>query len=180
MNARGLYYSSDAGQTWQLATLEDGSQVFESNQITQNGGNVATAVVWNPVRRRFYAAIRYHGYYESSDGMMWTRLANQPGTNLSTALCPANPMLPKSTACPLFRGALAAQPATGDLFAPTVDAYNRDQGLWRDMCNLSSGACASNSVQFGTQVADIPLQSGSSGAIAQAAFNLYLAAVPSQ
>jgi hypothetical protein len=180
LSALGLYYSSDAGQTWQLATLEDGSQVFESNQITQNGGNAATAVVWNPVRRRFFAAIRYHGYYESPDGMTWTRLANQPGANLTTSVCPANPILPGSAACPLFRGALAAQPATGDLFALTVDAYNRDQGLWRDVCNLTSGACASSSVQFGTQIADTPLQSGSSGTIAQASFNLYLAAVPSQ
>jgi hypothetical protein len=175
----GLYYSSDAGQTWQLATLEDGTQVIESDLLTQRGGNAATAVVWNPVRQRFYAAIRYHGYYESVDGVTWTRLASQPGANLTTSLCPANPALPGSPACPLFRGALAVQPVTGDMFALTVDAYNHDQGLWRDICNLTAGACASGTVRFAAPIPDGSLQSSSgSGVIPEAAGDLWLAAVP--
>ena len=36
-------------------------------------GNAATSVVWNPVRKLFVAAMRYHGYYQSTDGMTWTR-----------------------------------------------------------------------------------------------------------
>ncbi|MGA8110552.1 MAG: choice-of-anchor D domain-containing protein, partial [Acidobacteriaceae bacterium] len=176
----GLYYSSDAGSTWQLATLEDGSQVFESPLITQTGGNAATAIVWNPIRQRFYAAIQYHGYYESLDGLTWTRLASQPGANLTPALCPANPLLPGSQACPIFRGALAVQPVTGDLFALTVDQNNRDQGLWRDVCGLTSGACASGTVQFSSQIADQPLQTGGSGILPRADQDLWLAAVPSQ
>ena len=39
-------------------------------------GNAATSVVWNPVRRLFVAAVRYHGYYQSADGVTWTRLAD--------------------------------------------------------------------------------------------------------
>ncbi len=179
-SALGLYYSSDAGNTWQLATLQDGSQVFESNQITISGGNAATAVVWNAMRRRFYAAVRSHGYYESLDGKTWTRLANQPGTNLTTRLCPANPLFPGSAMCPIERGVLTVQPVTGDMFALTVDAADHDQGLWRDVCNPTSGACASNTVQFGTQIADQALQAaGSNGTISQAIDNLNLAAVPS-
>src|SRR5277367_6725657 len=56
----GLYYSMDAGVTWQMSKITDGSQVVQTplpgggNQ----GGNAATAVVWNPVRHSFYAAIR--------------------------------------------------------------------------------------------------------------------------
>ncbi|HEX4064730.1 MAG TPA: choice-of-anchor D domain-containing protein [Acidobacteriaceae bacterium] len=178
LSVAGLYYSSDAGNTWQLATLEDGAQVFESPLITQSGGNTATAVVWNPIRQRFYAAIQYHGYYESLDGITWTRLASQPGLNFTATQCPANPMLPGSQACPLFRGALAVQPATGDLFALSVDQNNRDQGLWRDVCSLASGACGSSTVQF-TSLADQALQS-SPGILSQADEDLWLAAVPSQ
>lgn len=177
----GLYYSQDAGATWQLATIEDGTHVIQSVSSTIAGGNPATAVVWNPVRQRFYAAVRYHGYYESADGITWTRLTNQPGLNLTMTLCPTAAGVPGSPACPIFRGALAVQPVTGDLFALTVDGNNIDQGLWQDVCNLQSGACASGTVQFGTQIADQPLDDiAGDGTIAQGDYNLALAAVPSQ
>ncbi len=177
----GLYYSTDAGATWQLATIEDGSAVIQSPQTPIYLGNAATSVVWNPVRQRFYAAIRYHGYYESLDGMTWTRLVNQPGVNLTTAMCPANQFSVGSPGCPMFRGVVAAQPVSGDLFALTVDENNLDQGLWRDACNLTSGACASPTVQFATQIPDGPLDSvAGDGTIPQGGYNLALAAVPSQ
>ena len=75
----GLYYSTDAGNTWLLATIEDSpTLIIQSSQIAASGyaGNSATSVTWNPVRKRFYAVVRYHGYYESSDGITWTRLTN--------------------------------------------------------------------------------------------------------
>jgi hypothetical protein len=86
-SVKGLYYSTDSGKTWQMAVIMDGSQVVQTPlPAGQNrGGNAATAVVWNPVRQRFYAAVRYHGYYQSVDGMIWTRLPYQPGTGLTTA-----------------------------------------------------------------------------------------------
>lgn len=176
----GLYYSTDAGQTWNLATLSDGGTVIQSNSIVGSGGNAATSVVWNPVRQKFYAAIRYHGYYESADGQNWTRLANQPGVNLSTAMCPANPTLSGSTACPIYRGAIAVQPQTGDMFAITVDQYNNDQGVWQDVCTAGSNGCANAGVQFANQIADSPIDLGSTGTIANAVYNLSIAAVPSQ
>ena len=178
----GLYYSPDAGVSWQLATIEDGpGQIVQGpDRLSNSGGNAATAVVWNPVRHRFYAAIRFHGYYESADGITWTRLANQPGVNLTTTLCPANPNLAGSEACPIFRGALAVQPVTGDIFALTVDQNNRDQGLWRDVCQLTAETCASSTVQFATRISDAPLQTINGGVIAQADYDLWLAAVPSQ
>ena len=178
----GLYYSPDAGVSWGLATLQDGSNVFQSPAVGNEGGNSATSVVWNPIRQRFYAAIQYHGYYESSDGITWTRLAHQPGANLTTALCPTNPGTPGSPACPINRGVLAVQPVTGDMFALTVDQNNLDQGLWQDVCNQTpSGACASPTVQFGTQVADAPLEVGPGNPeIPDATYDLTLAAVPVQ
>jgi len=60
----GLYYSTDAGVTWQMATIEDGTQVVQAPVNGGAPGNAATAVVWNPARQRFYAAVRFHGYYE--------------------------------------------------------------------------------------------------------------------
>ncbi|MEO6816813.1 MAG: hypothetical protein ABI177_08920, partial [Edaphobacter sp.] len=70
----GLYYSTDAGATWQMSTLMDGGQIVQRPLPSNSGqgGNAATSVVWNPVRQRFYAAVRYHGYYESVDGVTWT------------------------------------------------------------------------------------------------------------
>ncbi len=86
-------------------------------------GNAATSVVWNPVRQVFVAAVRYHGYYQSTDGMSWTRLVAQPGTGLTAQMCPANPGSIGSVACPIFRGTLAVNPLTGDTFA--VDGGRR-------------------------------------------------------
>lgn len=176
----GLYYSTDAGATWTLATLSDGGTAFESPQLdSQGGGNAATSVVWNPVRQEFIAAIRYHGYYESSDGENWTRLANQPGTNLTTTLCPANVSGAGSAGCPIYRGTVAVQAVTGDTFAMTVDANDEDQGLWRDVCNAGSSGCANPEIQFGQQMADTAIEaSDGSGRILQGTYDLALAAVP--
>jgi hypothetical protein len=176
----GLYYSNDAGATWQMSVVKDGSQTVQTPLPTGGdlGGRAATAVVWNPIRQRFYAAIRSHGYYESADGATWTRLANQPGTGLTTMACPPAPGTTGSASCPIFRGALAVQPVTGDLFAITVDRNNLDQGLWQDVCNASGGNCAA-AVSFSQQLPSSALENGSgSTTIAQADYNLSLAAVP--
>lgn len=179
----GLYYSSDAGQTWRLATIEDGpTQVIQSSQTssTTDPGNSATSVTWNPVRQRFYAAVRYHGYYESSDGVTWKRLTNQPGVNLFPAQCPANPNYVGSSACPIFRGTITSQPVTGDLFAITVDSNNNDQGLWQDVCSANSSGCASTTVTFAKQITDSTIDTGGVSNIPQGDYDLSLAAVPSQ
>jgi hypothetical protein len=177
----GLYYSTDAGVTWQMSTVMDGSQIVQAPQPTGvDQGRAATAVVWNPVRQRFYAAIRYHGYYESADGATWTRLAHQPGTGLTTAACPTAPGTQGSATCPIFRGALAVQTITGDTFALTVDSGNADQGLWQDMCALSGANCTNTTVSFGKQLPSSPMEVGNgSTVIPQADYNFALAAVSS-
>jgi hypothetical protein len=174
----GLYYSLDAGVNWQMATIEDGSQIVQRPMPGGGPGNAATAVVWNAVRQRFYAAVRFHGYYESTDGITWTRLARQPGTGLTTMACPTNPGSVGSSACPIFRGALAAQSTTGDTFALTVDAGNLDQGMWQDVCGLSGTSCGVNPIAFGKRLGSVPLEvGGGSTVIAQADYGLTLAAV---
>jgi hypothetical protein len=182
----GLYYSTDAGQTWHLATVEDGTNEIlqSSDPATSPPGTPATSVVWNARRGLFIAAIRFHGYYSSSDGMTWTRLAHQPGANLSAQNCPADPGSTGSTNCPIFRGVLAVQPLTGDTFALTTDLNNKDQGLYQDVCSTSgstSGGCTSSTLTFGTQLNDASLDDPENpGVIDQADYNLSLAAVASQ
>ncbi|HLW88273.1 MAG TPA: hypothetical protein VKR57_07245 [Terriglobales bacterium] len=115
----GLYTSSDGGQSWSYATTNDGN-------ITIDPGS-ATAVVYNAAAGLFFAALRYHGFYSSPDGLNWTRLANQPGSGLTTAACPPNP---HSTACPIYRGELAVVPGRNEMYIWYVDANNNDQGIW--------------------------------------------------
>jgi hypothetical protein len=185
-SCEGLYYSTDAGATWHLAAIRDqnGLDVQGPSDIfAQPDGNAATAVVWNPVRKLFIAAVRYHGYYQSPDGVKWTRLSAQPGAGLTTALCPTNSMRTGSIACPIFRGALAVNPVTGDTFAWTVDVDNQDQGLWQDQCGLSGGACGNPAMTFARQWNTSALEpdSASGGAtILNGDYNLVLAAIPSQ
>jgi hypothetical protein len=175
----GLYYSTDAGVTWQMATIKDGSQAVQQPLPGGAPGNAVTAVVWNAARQRFYAAVRFHGYYESIDGITWTRLAHQPGTGLTTTACPIDSGSGAFATCPIFRGALAVQPATGDTFALTVDSNNIDQGLWQDVCGLTGTSCATSPIAFGKQWPSAALEVGSgSTAIAQADYDLALAAVP--
>jgi hypothetical protein len=176
----GLYYSTDSGVTWQMSVIMDGSQTVQTPLPTGGdlGGRAATAVVWNPVRQRFYAAVRYHGYYESADGMTWTRMADQPGTGLTAANCPVAPGTIGSASCPIFRGALAVQTTTGDTFALTTDSNNLDQGLWQDVCGLSGANCASGVITFANRIDSSPLEIGNGkAAILQADYNLSLAAV---
>jgi hypothetical protein len=135
-------------------------------------------VVWNAARQRFYAAVQYHGYYQSADGATWTRLPNQPGAGLSLSACPTNPGTSGSASCPIFRGVLAVQPVTGDTFALTVDSANRDQGFYQDVCALNGSACGKTSVSFGNVLNAAPLEQVS-GVIAEADYNLALAAAPS-
>ncbi len=175
---RGLYYSTNAGQTWTLATIQDGSSVVQ-NRTTNYAtfrGNAATSVVWNPIRKKFYAAVRSHGYYESTDGITWTRLTNQPGTGLTAANCQPRPGDYGLQACPIFRGTLAVQPVSGDMFAVTVDPNNGSQGLWQDACAISGSACASTTIAWANKIDTSAVESA--GSIPQGDYNLTLAAIP--
>ncbi len=183
ISVQGLYYSTDAGATWHLSTITDGpGKPVQSPNTNFQGwsGNAVTSVVWNPIRKKFYAAIRYHGYYDSPDGVTWTRLANQPGTLLTTGVCPITIAGPGSQSCPIFRGTLVVQPVTGDLFTFTIDRNNKDIGLWQDQCNLQSGSCAA-AVSFQRQLPTNALDtSDGSHTIVQGSYNQWMKAVPSQ
>ena len=186
LSYEGLYFSQDAGATWHLATVTDGSgqdvqgplDIFDSPD-----GNAATAVVWNPVRQLFIAAVRYHGFYQSSDGVTWMRLADQPSAGIDTLFCPTNPGQTGSIDCPIFRAALAVNPVSGDTFAWSVDANNQDQGLWQDQCSISGSTCSNSTLIFAKQLNSAALETGTiegAATILNGNYDLTLAAVPSQ
>jgi hypothetical protein len=156
----GLYNSSDGGQTWTYAIVNDGN-------FTVDPGS-ASAVVYNSVAGLFFAALRYHGFYSSPDGLNWIRLANQPGAGLTTTACPPNP---HSTACPIYRGELAVVPGRNEMYVWYVDANNNDQGVWTTLdggltwtpLNESGITNCGDTIGCGTE---------------DGAYNLELAAVP--
>ncbi|HMG86399.1 MAG TPA: choice-of-anchor D domain-containing protein [Terracidiphilus sp.] len=186
VSCAGLYYSTDAGASWSLATITDSpgqDPQGPQDMFASPNGNSATAVVWNPIRQIFIAAVRFHGYYQSSDGITWTRMTAQPGVSLTTRMCPTNIGSIGSIACPIFRGALAVNPITGDTFAWTVDLNNQDQGLWQDQCSISGGACSNQTVAFAQRWNTAPLETNTilgAATIANGDYNLVLAAVPAQ
>ena len=181
---QGLYYSTDSGVTWHMATITDGGSNYVQGPVAafaSPDGNAAISVVWNPVRKIFVAAVRFHGYYGSSDGVTWTRMATQPGSGLTSLLCPTNPGSTGSIACPIYRGTLAVNPSTGDIFAWTVNLFDQDQGLWQDQCAISSGACTNLTVSFGKRWSTTPLDANTTlgaSTVADGSYTLALAAVP--
>jgi hypothetical protein len=124
---RGLYTSVNAGQSWTYNALVDPGGATDATS--------ATSVVYNATAGLFYAAIRYHGFYSSPDGVRWTRLANQPGgAVLSATACP-----PQSTSsnrgCPIYRGEISVVPGRNEMYVWYVflDAYGntQDGGIWK-------------------------------------------------
>ena len=123
----GLYTSVDAGLSWTYDALVDPGGATDATS--------ATSVVYNASSGLFFAAVRYHGFYTSADGIHWTRLASQPGgATLSTATCP-----PLSTAngmaCPIYRGEITVVPGRNEMYAWYVyfsaSGVAVDGGIWQ-------------------------------------------------
>jgi hypothetical protein len=157
---RGLYTSTDAGLTWTYDALVSGG----ASDVTS-----ATSVVYNAAAGLFFAAVRYHGFYSSPDGLTWTRLANQPGgaTLLSTTNCPQNYV----TTCPIYRGEITVVPGRNEMYVWFVSAGVVDEGIWQ----------STNGGASWTQISDSGITNCGDGdgcGVQQGAYNLELLAVP--
>ena len=163
---RGIYYSTDAGLTWRQATITDaGSSV---------AGASATSVAFNAALGKFFAAVRFHGFYSSPDGANWSRLAAQPGTGLAS--CPAQATQP--SACAIYRGEIAVVPgragptSQGEMYVWYVDSNDADRGIW-----VTSNGGASWTAMNESGIANCGDLFGGCGT-EQGSRNLSLAAVP--
>jgi len=161
---RGLYTSTDAGQTWTYDALFSGG----ASEATS-----ATSVVYNAAAGLFFAAVRYHGFYSSPDGLNWTLLANQPGAPglLSATACPQN----YSTACPIYRGEITVVPGRNEMYVWFISLDSNDnpvdQGIWQSENGGASWAQINDS--------GIVTCGDSSGCgVEQAYYDLDLLAVP--
>ncbi|HWX92089.1 MAG TPA: hypothetical protein VNY29_05605 [Terriglobales bacterium] len=164
-NNRGLYYSLDSGVTWNYATVQDSG-------VTVDAGS-ATSLVYNQSAGTFFAALRYHGFYSSTDGITWSRLASQPAS-LTTGLCPT----PHNTACPIYRAEMAVVPGRNEMYTWVV-AFDTtgnevDRGIWSRSATTGTWA----------QIDDSGITTCESGSntdgcgVQQGSYNLELAAVP--
>ena len=172
--ARGLYFSADGGVTWNRAILSDGAVPAS-----------ATSVVYNPSQGAlgtFYAFIRRHGLYSSTDGQHFTRSVGQPTPGLAAANCPAGS---NSSACLIYRGEFAVVPVRNEMYAWIVDLQPdingaqqpADKGIWR---SLNGGASWTQIPDNGiTNCGDSAFGPSDSGCGVEGYYNLSLAAVPS-
>jgi hypothetical protein len=166
--ARGLYYSADAGATWHRVTLP-------TNTVPAS----VKGVVFDPsqgANGTFYAAIRRHGIYSSTDGQNFTRLATQPTAGLTSANCPANS---NSSSCPIYRAEFAVTPGRNELYVWIVDVQSGtevDDGIWR---TTNGGTSWTQISETGiTHCGDSAFGADSGCGVQQGAYNLELAAVP--
>ncbi len=160
--ARGLYYSTNAGSTWNRVTLSDNAVAASVSAVVYNRNQGAGGT--------FYASIRRHGFYSSTDGQHFTRLTTQPIAGLASALCPANQ---NSSNCQIYRGEFGVVPTRNEMYVWIVDATNTeiDRGIWR----------TTNGGTSWTQIPDTGITNcGDSGGcgVQQGVYNLELAAVP--
>lgn len=164
---RGLYTSLNAGQSWSYNASTDAGVATDATS--------ATSVAYNAIAGKFFAAIRYHGFYSSADGVTWSRLAAQPGgIALSTSACP-----PQSTSnnrsCPIYRGEITVVPGRNEMYAwyiyVSANGSTVDGGLWQSSNGGTSWAAISDAGI--TNCGDVE-----GCGVEQGAYNLELLAVP--
>jgi hypothetical protein len=181
---RGPYFSADGGATWTVACVTDGSLPCTRGVNSIFPGST-TEVVFNPsvgTNGTFYALIRAHGMYQSTDGgANWTRTTQPSGAVvMNTTNCPSNTS--NLSTCPLYRGHIAVRvvdPTHSEMYVAYVDISENLAGVFR-----STDGGATWSTSLGTSgyancvdgAAGPPPTNGCG--TQQATYNMYLTAVP--
>jgi hypothetical protein len=172
--ARGLYFSINAGVTWNRVLLSD-------NAVPAS----VSSVVYNPSQGTlgtFYAFIRRHGLYSSTDGQHFTRLALQPTAGLASGSCPATS---NSNTCLVYRGEIALVPGRDEMYVWVVDVQFDvsgnpspvDEGIVRSLNGGTNWVpIPDNGI---TNCGDNAFGADSGCGVEQGFYNLALAAIPS-
>jgi hypothetical protein len=165
--ARGLYFSTDAGATWNRVTLSDNAVPASTTGLVYNPSQGASGT--------FYAAIRRHGIYSSTDGQHFTRLAAQPTAGLASANCPPGS---NSAGCHIYRAEFAVTPGRNEMYVWVVDSQSTeiDDGIWT---TTDGGTNWSQILDNGiTNCGDNFFGANSGCSVQQGVYNLELAAIP--
>jgi hypothetical protein len=173
---RGLYFSSDAGQHWALGCITDANAACVQGTNNILAGS-ATDVAYDAAHTTFFALVRAHGMYSSSDnGQHWSRLAAQPTGTVpmdDVTNCPSNAS--NLSSCPLYRGHIAVRQinaTTSEIYVAYVDVNENIAGVFR---STNAGGAWTNLGTMGY----ISCGAGEAGCgTRQATYNMYLTAVP--
>ena len=186
---RGLYTSHDTGLSWTYNALVDPGGATDATS--------ATSVAYNASAGLFFAAVRYHGFYSSSDGAHWTRLAVQPGgALLSTAACPPQSISNNYT-CPIYRAETTVVPGRNEMYAWFIYFSGTgnpvDGGIWQSLNGgtswtaISDTAIANCGDSFGCGVQQgaydlelLAVRNGAGTDLYAGAVNLYKCGISSQ
>jgi len=165
-------------QTWNRAILTDGSVPAS-----------ATAVIYNPLQGTngtFYAFIRRHGLYSSTDGEHFAPVTTLPIAGLAPANCPT---ASNATTCLIYRGEFAVVPGRNEMYVWVVDVQPdangnpvpADEGIWQTL-NGGSGNGGTSWTQIPdngiTNCGDSAFGPDSGCGVEQGWYNLALAAIP--
>lgn len=160
--ARGIFYSNDNGATWHSVTVTEGASTF---QASTNG------LIYDHTQGKFYAAMRYHGVYSSSDGATWTRTAGQPGAvNLTS--CPSAFSGTVPNGCPFWRAELAIRSDKDEMYVWFANDQYNSQGVYKstngggswtalqtsngfDTCD-DTGTCSTYQLYYNMTMAAVP------------------------
>ncbi|HLX84555.1 MAG TPA: sialidase family protein [Terriglobales bacterium] len=171
--ARGLYSSLDAGATWNRVVLSDGAIPAS-----------VTSVLYDPKAGSggtFYAWIRRHGLYSSTDGQTFTPLATQPTAGTVSGVCPTGS---NASSCLIYRGEFAVVPGRNEMYTWVVDVQPDDngnpapvdEGIWK---TLNGGTSWTQIPDNGiTNCGDSAFGPDSGCGVEQGWYNLDLAAIP--